>query len=134
MKKLRIYLDTSVFGGCFDKEFADASRKLFEEIKAGRYILVLSLTNIEELKKAPEYVHQLIQDLPDESVEMITLTDEIKALRDAYIEAGVVGRASFFDAEHIASATVADVDLIVSWNFKHIVHFQKIRAIMQSIC
>jgi hypothetical protein len=49
-------------------------------------------------------------------------------LRDAYLAAGVVGPASAADAEHIAAATVAEVDIVVSWNFKHIVHFDKIRG------
>jgi len=128
MKRLRIYLDTSVFGGYFDEEFAEATRKLFDEIRAGRYILVLSSTNLEELNLAPDKVRRLINDIPSEVTGVVTLSDEIEDLRDAYIEAGVVGSASFFDAEHIASATVANVDLIISWNFKHIVNFQKIRG------
>jgi hypothetical protein len=53
---------------------------------------------------------------------------EVDELRDAYLQAGVVGPASLVDAEHIAYASVAEVDLIVSWNFKHIVHFEKIRG------
>lgn len=44
MKVLRLYADTSVFGGCFDEEFAEDSRKLFEEIREGRFILVGSFT------------------------------------------------------------------------------------------
>jgi hypothetical protein len=128
MKSLRIYLDTSVFGGYFDEEFTEASRILFDEIKAGRFILVLSTTNLEELKLAPSKVRRLIQDIPAERIESITLSDEIMVLRDAYIDAGVIGLTSLFDAEHIASATVANVDLIVSWNFKHIVNFEKIRG------
>ena len=48
------------------------------------------------------------------------------ALRDAYIEAGVVGAESREDAEHVAAASVAEVDILVSWNFRHIVHFDKI--------
>lgn len=56
------------------------------------------------------------------------MSEEIAELAAAYVALGVVGEASRLDAEHIASATVADVDLIVSWNFKHIVHFEKIRG------
>jgi hypothetical protein len=48
-------------------------------------------------------------------------------LRDAYLAAGVVGAASENDAHHVALAAVARADLIVSWNFKHIVHVDKIR-------
>lgn len=55
-------------------------------------------------------------------------SDLIGDLRDAYIQANVVGNASKADAEHVASASVADVDVIVSWNFKHIVHYDKING------
>lgn len=128
MRRLTIYADTSVFGGCFDEEFADSSRRLIEEVKAGRFVLVISATAVEELRVAPERVRQLVAEFPDECTETIELSEEIQDLRDAYIDAGVVGPSSLMDAEHIASATVAGVDLITSWNFKHIVHFEKIRG------
>jgi len=128
LRQLRIYADTSVFGGCFDEVFAEDSRKLFEEIKAGRFLVVLSGTVLRELQKAPEHILKLVSDIPQESMEIIEYSEEIESLRDAYLDAGVVGPASLLDAEHIASATVAAVDLIVSWNLKHIVHFEKIRG------
>jgi len=128
MKKLRVYLDTSVFGGCFDAEFAAASRKLFEEIRAGRYTVVLSEMTLIELQRAPAEVRGLLERMPTDLLEQIALDDEVAALRDAYLAAGVVGPASSGDAAHVASATVAGAELIVSWNFRHIVNFDKIRA------
>jgi len=126
MKQCRIYADTSVFGGCFDDEFAAESRLFFEEIKSGKFLLVISSTTLGELDKAPDYVQKVLSELPLESVEVIDFCDEIAALRDAYLQAGILGPASKADAEHIASATVAEVDFVVSWNFKHIVHYEKI--------
>jgi hypothetical protein len=78
------------------------------------------------LQGAPEEVRAVLTSLPPGNVERIGLSPEIEALRDAYLAAGVVGPASRRDAEHIAAASVADADLIVSWNFKHIVHYDKI--------
>ena len=126
MRQLRIYVETSVFGGCFDLEFAEASQLLFDHIRHGRFRLVISDTILLELQHAPEEVRRVLTTIPPDLVERITLTDEIERLRDAYVDANVVGPASRRDAEHIASATVADVDLIVSWNFRHIVHYDKI--------
>ncbi|MBF0245654.1 MAG: hypothetical protein HQL31_10360 [Planctomycetes bacterium] len=128
MKTLRIYADTSVFGGCFDEEFEQESQKLFDEIRSGRFILVISETVVEELQKAPENVQDVLKSLPIECIEAVVESDKIAELRDAYIDAGVVGHASLQDAEHIATASVAEVDLIVSWNFRHIVHFDKIHG------
>ena len=127
-KKLKIYLDTSVFGGCFDEEFAEASLALFEQIKAGKFILAFSSVTGRELDKAPEAVQQILDELSSDIIEVIPDSPEILHLRDAYLAAGVVGPASTADAEHIAAASVAEVDFVVSWNFKHIVHYEKING------
>lgn len=126
VRKLRVYADTSVFGGCFDPEFEAESRKFFDEVRQGRFTVVISDVTVEELQPAPEEVRQVLADLPPEFVEMVEASDEMEALRQAYLEAGIVGIASSNDAAHIAAATAAEVDIVVSWNFKHIVHFEKI--------
>lgn len=126
MKRLRIYADTSVFGGCFDDEFSEDSKALFDEIRDGRFILVISTTSLKELNHAPDYVQQVLADLPPQMIQIIDYSEEIATLRDAYLNANVVGHSCKSDAEHIAAASVAEVDLVVSWNFKHIVHFEKI--------
>jgi hypothetical protein len=128
VKRLRIYADTSVFGGCFDEVFRKESELLFREIKNGKFILVISGTTSRELNDAPQKVQDVLGGLPPEMVEVIDLSEEIYTLRDAYLKAAVVGPASEADAEHIAAATVAGVDFVVSWNFKHIVHYDKIRG------
>ncbi|MCH7545140.1 MAG: PIN domain protein [Planctomycetes bacterium] len=128
MSTLRLYADTSVFGGCFDTEFSVYSLKLFDEIRQGRFLLILSETLLVELQEAPDQVQQVLANLHEDHHELIEKTGKIIALRDAYVSTGVVGTSSLLDAEHIASATVAKADLIVSWNFKHIVHYEKIRG------
>ncbi len=125
-KPIRVYADTSVFGGCFDVEFEAASVRFFEEVRLGRIRLVISDTIALELTEAPEHVRRVLADLPPSAVERVFLDEEIEHLRDAYLTHGVVGKAAKRDAEHIAAATIAEVDLIVSWNFKHIVHYEKI--------
>ncbi len=127
-KKLRVYADTSVFGGCFDDEFAEDSKAFFDEVRTGRFTLVVSHVVIRELIDAPGHVRKVLADLPPESVEQFTEEAEAASLSQAYMDAGVVGPASREDAEHVAAASVADVDLIVSWNFRHIVHFEKING------
>ncbi|MFQ5671894.1 MAG: hypothetical protein ACE5G9_02285 [Nitrospinales bacterium] len=126
MKQLRIYADTSVFGGCFDDKFSEESKAFFEDIKKGKFILVISATILRKLNMAPDYVQRILTGLPPEMVERVDYSEEIGILRDGYLKAGVVGIGSKFDAEHIATASVAEVDFVVSWNFKHIVHYEKI--------
>lgn len=128
MKRLRVYADTSVFGGCFDEEFANESKRLFDEIREGEFMLAISETTSRELNDAPQNVQDLLAQLPPEMVEVIDFSEDIRVLRDAYLKAAVVGPASEAGAEHIAAASVAGVDFVVSWNFKHIVHYEKIRG------
>jgi predicted nucleic acid-binding protein len=128
VKKLRIYLDTSVFGGCFDEEFTAESKQLFTEIMSGCFEVVVSRTTLDELNRAPERVQKILADIPEEFVELFDAGDEADKLATAYLEAGILGKSSMGDAEHIAAASLAEVDFVVSWNFKHIVHYDKIRA------
>jgi len=123
---LRVYADTSVFGGCFDDEFRAESVRFFEEVLEARFVVVVSNVTLDELELAPDLVRGVLADLRPEYVEIVTTSRESDRLRDAYMEAAVVGPASRNDAAHIAVATVSNVDLVVSWNFKHIVHFEKI--------
>lgn len=69
MRKSRIYVDTSVIGGCFDDEFADDSKALIEMAKRGEIILLVSDLLIDELEEAPEKVKNIIKDLPKGAVE-----------------------------------------------------------------
>ncbi len=121
----RIYLDTSVFGGVFDDEFKRPSRMLFQQIKSGLYTLVTSAVVQQELIGAP----QEIVDLFDEMIpiaELVEITEKALGLRNAYLEAKIVSPKYSEDALHVALATSAECRLLVSWNFKHIVHFDKI--------
>ena len=122
---MKVYADTSVFGGVFDEEFAEGSRVFFEELRAGKFELVVSALVEEELKSAPKQVRELFDEFSS-AAEIAEISEEVLALRDAYLSAGVVTPKSTDDATHVALATISRCDMIVSWNFKHIVHFQKI--------
>jgi len=126
MSAMRVYADTSVFGGCFDDEFSEPSLRFFEKVRSSLFRLVVSDTTLVEIGAAPQRVRGVLLSLPAREVERVGVDKTAMRLRDAYLEAGVVGPASVRDAEHIAVATIADVDLVVSWNFKHIVHYDKI--------
>ncbi len=127
MKKPRIYADTSVIGGCLDDEFAEESLALLDMVRAGSVILLLSDILADELEPAPPEVQLLLGNLPPSSFEHVMSGEESEQLRDAYLRARVVGPGHTRDAHHIALATVLRADLLVSWNFKHIVHWDKIR-------
>ena len=101
--------------------------KLIDCIRRGEFKVLISDLLVRELSLAPEKIKVILQSIPVENVEQLSETEEAVALQRVYIGAGILGRASLNDALHVAIATVAKADMIVSWNFKHIVHFEKIR-------
>jgi predicted nucleic acid-binding protein len=126
--KQRIYIDTSVFGGLFDVEFAEYTIPLFDRIKSGEFILLFSAVTQDELETAPEKVRNLVQSIKSEYSEFIEITDEAVELAIEYITEKVVGQTSYADCLHIALATINRADFLISWNFKHIVNVQRIRG------
>lgn len=128
MMRLRIYIDTSVIGGCLDKEFQNASRQLIDKFKQGEVIVVISELTTLELKDAPQEVRNILGEIPVENIEYVELTEEALNLARKYIAEGVIGEGKLVDAEHIAIATINRMDVLVSWNFRHIVNLQKIRG------
>jgi predicted nucleic acid-binding protein len=123
---LRIYLDTSVIGGCFDKEFASASNVLFSEFDKNKFIPLISETVAAELENAPEKVKRKLKRLSN--LEIIMISEEMKSLAGKYLKSSIVTLRYADDALHIAAATIAKADVLVSWNFKHIVNLRKIQA------
>ncbi|RYE24358.1 MAG: PIN domain protein [Sphingobacteriaceae bacterium] len=126
--KMRIYIDTSIVVGYFDEEFQETTRKLFQSLQNGKVIFVVSDSLFLELLKAPQNFKNLLQNYNQDSFEHITLTQEANELAETYIQEKVVGRTSLEDCRHIAMATVFKVDVLASWNFKHIVNLDKIKS------
>jgi predicted nucleic acid-binding protein len=125
--KQKVYIDTSVIGGCFDIEFKEWSSQLFEEFKNGKKIAVLSDITLDELENARSEVRNHIKVIPDKFITYLTNDDETEDLADKYIKGGAIPKKSYEDALHIAIATVNKIDVLVSWNFKHIVNLDRIR-------
>ncbi len=121
-------MDTSVYGGFFEPEFELWTKILFKNVGQGEYrILFSELTNIE-LANAPLPVKRLVSQIPEEKLDFLPLTDEAVQLAERYIAAGVVGKTSRADCIHIALATINHTDVLISWNFKHIVNLPGIRG------
>jgi predicted nucleic acid-binding protein len=124
MKKLRVYVDSSVIGGCFDKEFEKGSNGLFQMFEERAAIAVVSPLVYTEIDLAPEWVKEKLISL--ENIERVEINDEIAELAEKYLKEKIVTRKYSEDAVHIATSTYHNVDVLVSWNFKHIVNLQKI--------
>ena len=126
--KIRIYTDTSVIGGCEDEEFAEHSVRLMDGFVRGELVLVLSSLTVQELVSAPVEVRRRLASVPEAHIETLQLDAEARELAEAYIAAGVLTAKMRADAQHIAIATIGRADVLVSWNFKHIVNLQRIHG------
>jgi hypothetical protein len=126
--KQRVYIDTSVVGGYFDEEFKAVTLQFFHRWEAGELLFVVSDLLDLELLNAPSRVKELLNSFPTGSFERIEFTREADQLAMDYIGAGVVGRTSLEDCRHIALASIHKVDVLASWNFKHIVNLDRIKG------
>ena len=124
----RIYTDTSVIGGCEDEEFRVHSRRLMDAFIRGDLRLVLSELTLRELVPAPLAVRKVLASVPAGHIEVVRLTPAAADLARRYLAEGILKANMLADAQHIAMATIANVDALVSWNFKHVVNLARIHG------
>ena len=124
---IKVYVDTSVIGGAFDIEFMKDSIKFFDLVKRNYFKLVISPVVIDEIKPAGPDINAFFNNILSYA-EIVGVDDEALDLRQAYINEGILTIESSADALHVALASVNRIPLIVSWNFKHIVNVNRIRA------
>jgi len=122
---IRVYADTSVFGGVFDVEFEEPSKAFFGAVRDARFVLLSSELVRQEIMAGPQHVKEFFNNILS-LAEIMDITAEALKLQQAYTDAGILSEKHSTDALHVAVATISQASLIVSWNFKHIVNFQKI--------
>lgn len=125
--KISAYVDTSVFGGVHDDEFSEPSRLFFQQAAAGKYSILVSQITLDELSLAPTYVRKVLEDLPSDAIIEVAVEPEMLELAQTYISRGALGQKWLGDAIRVAIATLSQADLILSWNFRYIVNYDRIR-------
>ena len=129
---MKLYLDTSIFGGYWDKEFEEATREFFDYAFQSNAALVYSDITEKELEGAPQRVIELAKELETEAMQLIKIDEEAEILARHYIKEGALSKNCEDDARHIALASVhGGVKALVSWNFKHMVNFRRIEQYNQ---
>lgn len=122
---MRVYADTSVFGGCFDDEFSRPSKAFFDQARAAILSLQTSALVESELQAAPGPIRRFFEEMLP-FAEFLDVSAAALDLQQSYLANGVLSPKWASDALHVALASVSRCDTIVSWNFKHIVHYSKI--------
>lgn len=133
MRKLKLYLDTSVISHLFADDTPEKmqdTNRLWDELIDGKYDVCISALVVGEIKNCPEPKRsQLLQKLDEVQSQTLEQTDEIVQLAEAYVKNGVLTEKSLDDCMHIAYAVVNNCDFIVSWNFKHLVNISTINKV-----
>jgi predicted nucleic acid-binding protein len=128
MKKLALYLDTSVISFALSGDIPDDDRnitlKVIEQINKGRFegfisdVVIRELGNTQDQDKR-EKLLKLVGST--DFNEILSVDEEADALADKYIAEGIIPAVYRDDALHIALASAKGLDILVSWNFKHLV-------------
>jgi len=130
MRKIRLYLDTSVISHLHAADAPQnmaATQKLWREIMQGKYAIYISELVLKEIMNCEEQKQRIMLSyLSDITLYEIELTEEIINLAKKYVDAGIIPAKYTDDALHIAAATVHDCNVVVSWNFKHMVKLKTI--------
>ncbi|HET6457176.1 MAG TPA: PIN domain-containing protein [Armatimonadota bacterium] len=126
MRRNRVYIDTSVLGAVFDEEFREATTAFFEQARLSRFDIVMSALVEDEISLSPQNVQDFYAEVLAYAGSVFP-TQQAILLQQAYLDAGVVSPKWADDALHVATATLAECDIIVSWNFRHMVHYDKKR-------
>ncbi len=116
-----------MIGGYLDEEFENDTRLFFNRIENKDFLVHLSEISTIELQPAPRKVKEIVKKIPNDCLVYLDFTREAQELANNYILEKILGSASLNDAFHIAIATVSRIDVLVSWNFRHIVNLDKIR-------
>ena len=133
MRKLKVYLDTSVISHLDAPDVPEKqedTRKLWEQMLREKYLAAISDVTIDEIDRCPEPKRTfMLERLAQLQYEELPKSDEAAMLSRLYFEEGGLPPKSRDDAMHIAIATAAGCDVILSWNFKHIVNLRAITAV-----
>ena len=132
MRKLRVYVDSSVIGGAFNTRIAEATKPFWDAFFRGEIVIIASDILADELRNAPQRARDFFDSLSPAQIERVVSTKESEKLAAQYVAENVVTESSLDDCAHIALATLANADVIVSWNLKHMVkrseEYKKVNA------
>ena len=133
MRKLKIYLDTTVISYLYQQDAPDKMNdtlRLWEEIKQGLYEVYISNVALDEISKCKEPKLSILEKhLAEINFEYVSADKEVKELAGKFIDNNILTNKSIDDCRHIACAMINECDMIVSWNFKHIVNYKTIKGV-----
>lgn len=130
-KRPTVYIETTVPSYIFNDRYPEkqkVAKKLFDLIKRGRFEAYVSSTVIKELQAASEPRRSELVKLI-KGIKSLPETEAAKSLTEKYLKEKIFPAKKRFDAAHVAIASVHGIDILLSWNFDHIVRLQTKRKV-----
>lgn len=119
---MKIYLDTSIVSAYFDKRVPvrmNETREFWEQIQAEDvYISTLVLDELEAVSD-DDLRYKMLSLLYRKPV--LSVTKDVEDLAKKYVTAGIFPSKYYDDALHLSLAVINEIDILVSWNFRHLV-------------
>ncbi|GHT13645.1 hypothetical protein AGMMS4956_10150 [Bacteroidia bacterium] len=133
MNKLKIYLDTSVISYLDQQDAPERMSEtiqLWDKIKAGKFDVAISNVTLSEINACEESKKiVLLKYLGQINYQIVQIDENTQHIAEKFISLGILKPKSYDDCLHIAAAIVSHCDIIVSWNFKHIVNHKTVMGV-----
>jgi predicted nucleic acid-binding protein len=131
--RLRIYLDTSVVSARVDDRLPERRRATVDFwSRLAEYEVAISELTLAEIRAtADTALRQEMEELV-RPFEVLPVEDESRLLAQEYVRRGVFSPATIEDALHVAVAVATRRDILVSWNFRHLVNRRR-RALINEV-
>jgi hypothetical protein len=141
MKKLKIYLDTSIINFLYvddSPEYRKATEIFFENVIAENKIdTYISNIVIDEINKTEDKNQRdILLGTFEKYTNIRTLVAEgdimndIAFLGENYIKNDIIPKKKVADSFHVAYSTIFQMDILLSWNFKHLANINKEQKII----
>jgi len=131
--KLKVYLDTTIFSflQALDSPEKMADTLIFwEDLMAMKYQVFTSDVAIREINKCHEPKRSFMLDkLKELSPTVLETETNVEELAMEFVKLGILKEKSIDDCQHIATALLEKCNIIVSWNFQHIVNYKTIEGV-----
>lgn len=125
----RVYIETSVWSMIHPDQPAalrEASIKLLEQCRDRIHLPHISDVVLQEVREAPGEKQQAVLDrIASLSPVLLPMSENAVALAKRFIDAGILSEARLDDARHVACAMLGGVDVLISWNYRHIANVRK---------
>ena len=133
MKKIKLYLDTSVISHLdapdTPEKMAD-TLALWEDLKVGKYDIVISDVVLDEIKHCEEPKRTFMgTNLAELKPFIVVKNQEATELANEYVKRHILSQKNFDDCMHIALSVINHCDYLVSWNFRHLVNIHTLTGV-----